>query len=135
MRLWRHAVLGLALFGTSVVVVSCGTTPTRSVGTGSTKQTGSTIGTASGSGPATGAAGVDALCADVYVTQTTLDRTKIVPAADAQKILADSQSSGNAKLESEASTLASASHVVDQAGTAAALAAMVATCHAAAAKP
>jgi hypothetical protein len=77
----------------------------------------------------TGTEGVTALCADVNSTQATLDRTNVVPADEAQKILADSQNSGNHTLASEASTLARASHVVDQAGTAAALAEMVATCH------
>jgi selenocysteine lyase/cysteine desulfurase len=64
-----------------------------------------------------------------------LERTKVVPADAAQKILADSQSSGNAKLESEASALASASHVLDTTGTVSALAAMAATCHQVSAGP
>jgi hypothetical protein len=87
--------------------------------------------------PATGSEpkGVDAVCVDVDTTQATRARTKVVPADEVQKILADSQESGNAKLESEASTLASASHVLDQTGTDSALAAMVTTCHQLTASP
>jgi hypothetical protein len=126
-RFWRPAVLTMALVGTSVVAASCATTRTSSDSAGPSKHTVQTTGTAHT--PATGTHSVDAVCADVESTKATRDRTGVIPADDAQKILADSQSSGNAKLESEASKLASASHVLDQTGTAAALAAMVATCH------
>jgi membrane glycosyltransferase len=118
---WRHAVFVTALVGTSVVVAACSTSTSPS-GAGPTNHSStSTL-------PATDNKGAAAVCADVNAAQATLTRTQVVPADDVQKILADSQSSGNAKLESEASTLASASHIVDAAGTAAALASMVATC-------
>ncbi len=113
----------------SLVAVSCSTATTSPDATGSTKHAQQTTGTSTAAAPVAGAGSVTALCAEVYSTQATLERTKVVPADEVQKILADSQSSGNHTLASEASTLASASHVVDQAGTAAALAAMVATCH------
>jgi hypothetical protein len=143
-RSWRGAVLAGALVGVSVLAASCSSTTTSatsggSTNSGSTKHAArtttpstsapSTSAPSTTSAPATSATGVAAVCADVRITQATLIRTDVVPADDAQKILADSQSSGNAKLESEASTLASASHVLDKSGTAAALATMAATCH------
>jgi hypothetical protein len=145
-RLRRSAVLAAALFGVAIVAASCSsTTSAKSAGSGhhaarttvpstttpSTTTPSTTAPSTSGAPAtsATGATGVAAVCADVRITQATVIRTHIVPADEAQKILADSQSSGNAKLESEASTLASASHVLDHAGTTAALAAMAITCH------
>jgi hypothetical protein len=128
-RFWRSTTLALVLSGMSLVAVACGTTATTSDGTTSTTHAGQSSGTTPSSEPATGSHGVAAVCTDVHDTQAIVERTKIVPADEAQKILADSQSSGNAKLEAEASTLASASHVVDQAATVAALTAMAATCH------
>jgi hypothetical protein len=143
-RLRRNAVLAAALFGVAIVAVSCSSTTNSADSAGSGHHTArttvpsttttstttpSTTAPSTSVAPATGATGVAAVCADVRITQATVIRTHIVPADEAQKILADSQNSGNAKLESEASTLASASHVLDHAGTTAALAAMATTCH------
>ena len=131
---WRPTILALALFGTALGVAACSTTPTGS-STASSNQTTQATGTTTSTAAGGGTESVTAVCSDVASSRATLDRTKVLPADEAQKILADSQSSGSAKLESEASTLASASHVLDQAGISAALTAMVATCHELTAKP
>jgi hypothetical protein len=128
-RSWQLTSLAFVLLVLSIGVGACSSTATTSQGATSTTREGQSSGTASSSEPATGAESVTAVCTDVSDTQATLARTKVVPADAAQKILADSQSSGNAKLESEASALATASHVLDNNGTESALAAMAATCH------
>src|ERR1700728_2082532 len=128
-RPWRLAGFAFVLVAMSLGAAACSSTAPSSPGVTSTTHEVQSTGTASSSEPATGADSVSAVCTDVRDTQATLERTKVVPADAAQKILADSQSSGNAKLESEASALASASHVLDTTGTVRALTAMAATCH------
>jgi hypothetical protein len=128
-RMWRLAGLAFVVVAMSLGAAACSSTATTSGDATSTTHDVQSTGTAPSSEPATGAVSVTEVCTDVRDTQATLERTKVVPADAVQKILADSQSSGNAKLESEASALATASHIVDQRGTVNALAALVATCH------